>query len=45
MGDNFVPGWAVVPTALLVVIVADPLSYLYKRLVDKSKIKKINVKN
>lgn len=41
MGDNFVPGWAVVPTALLVVIVADPLSYLYRRLVNELKIKKI----
>jgi uncharacterized membrane protein len=35
LGDNFVSGWVVAPTAVLVLLVADALSRLYKRIVTK----------
>lgn len=37
MGDNFVPMWAVPPTALAVLILADTLSRLYKKMIVKIK--------
>ena len=35
VGNNFVPMWAVVPTAILVLILADTISRLYKKLQGK----------
>ena len=35
VGNNFVPMWAVVPTAILVLILADTISRLYKKLQEK----------
>jgi hypothetical protein len=35
VGDNFVPEWAVVPTALLVLIVSDAVSRLYKTVIRR----------
>jgi hypothetical protein len=37
MGNNFVPMWAVPPTAVLVLIAADTLSHLYKNRQNKKK--------
>ena len=40
VGDNYVSAWAVAPTAVLVVAVADPMSYLYKKLKSKAALRK-----
>lgn len=40
VGDRYVPAWAVAPTAILVIVVADPVSWFYKKCLVKKKTRK-----